>query len=234
MTHDVYYGSKLSYTHQPVTHISGRERNYTGRWRRKWGDVTFLLIIFFIGRGFIILQTEKKEMPGLYSIPLAGLKEGRHTYGFTMGNDFFGAFEGSEIRRGEFEAEVMLEKCSTHLQLDIVIKGNAEVMCDRCLEKFYLPLSCENRLFVRQGKEWEETDPDMITMPLDEHEIDLSQFFYEYIHLALPIKRTHPEDNQGHSTCDPEMIRRLEEHLIAGEDKSDPRWDELKKLTGNN
>jgi uncharacterized protein len=201
---------------------------------KKVGDVTFLLIIFFIGRGFIILQTEKKEMPGLYSIPLAGLKEGRHTYGFTIGNDFFEAFEGTEIRKGELKAEVMLEKCSLHLQLDIAIEGMAEVMCDRCLEKFYLPLSCENRLFVRQGKEWEETDPDMITMPLDEHEIDLSQFFYEYIHLALPLKRIHPDDQQGRSTCDPEMIRKLEEHLIAGEDKSDPRWDVLKKLTENN
>ena len=82
------------------TVISGRQRNYIGRWRRKSGDVTFLLIIFFIGRGFIILQTEKKEMPGLYSIPLAGLKEGRHTYGFTIGNDFFEAFEGYRDQEG--------------------------------------------------------------------------------------------------------------------------------------
>jgi uncharacterized metal-binding protein YceD (DUF177 family) len=201
---------------------------------KKEGDVTFLLIIFFIGRGFIILQTEKKVMPGLYSIPLAGLKEGRYTYEFAIGNDFFEAFEASEIKRGELMAKVILEKCTTHLQLDIEIKGNVEVMCDRCLENFYMPLSCTNRLFVKQGKEWAEADPDMITMPLDEHEIDLSQFFYEYIHLALPIKRIHPEDKKGRSVCDPEMIRRLEDNLVAGEDISDPRWDELKKLTMNN
>jgi DUF177 domain-containing protein len=192
------------------------------------------LIIFFIGRGFIILQTEKKEMPGLYSIPLAGLKEGRYTYNFEIGDDFFEAFEGSEIKKGKLVAEVMLERRSTHIQLDIVIKGKAEVVCDRCLEKFYMPLSCANRLFVKQGKQWEEADPDMITIPLDENEIDLSQFFYEYIHLALPIKRIHPEDKNGRSSCDPEMIRRLEHHLVAGEHISDPRWDELKKLTGNN
>ncbi len=201
---------------------------------KKEGDVTFLLIIFFIGRGFIILQTEKKEMPGLYSIPIAGLKEGRYTYKFEIGDDFFEAFEGSEIRRGELMAEVKLEKCSTHIQLDIAINGNAEVMCDRCLEKFYMPLSCANRLFVKQGKLWEEADPDMITMPLDEHEIDLSQFFYEYIHLAFPIKRIHPDDKKGRPICDPEMIRRLEDHLVTAEHISNPQWDELKKLTGNN
>ena len=173
-------------------------------------------------------------MPGLYSIPLAGLKESRYTYEFKIGGDFFEAFEGSEIRRGEFRAVVVLEKCSTHLELDIVINGRAEVVCDRCLDNFYLPVSSANRLFVRQGKEWDEADPDMVTMPLDEHEIDLSQFFYEYIHLALPLKRIHPDDSKGRTTCNPEMIRKLEAHLMTGEEFSDPRWDELKKLTGNN
>ena len=61
-----------------------------------------------------------------------------------------------------------------------------------------------------------------------------SQFFYEYIHLALPIKRIHPDDKKGRSTCNPVMIRKLEDHLIADDDKTDPRWDELRKLTGNN
>ena len=173
-------------------------------------------------------------MPGLYSIPLAGLKEGRYTYEFTIGNEFFEAFEGSEIRRGELMAEVILEKCTAHLQLDIEINGKVEVMCDRCLDQFYMPVSSTNRLIVKQGKEWEETDPDMIVMPLDEHEIDLSQFIYEYIHLALPIKRIHPEDSKGRSECNPEMIRRLKDHLIAGEEISDPRRDDLIKLTGNN
>jgi uncharacterized metal-binding protein YceD (DUF177 family) len=173
-------------------------------------------------------------MPGLYSIPLAGLREARYTYEFSIGDDFFEAFEGSEISRGEFSVVVVLQKSSTHLELDIVINGRAEVMCDRCLESFYMPLSAANRLFVRQGKEWDDSDPDMITMPLDEHEIDLSQFFYEYIHLALPLKRIHPDDGEGNNTCNPDMIRKLNDHLLHGEAEPDPRWDDLKKLTGNN
>jgi len=170
-------------------------------------------------------------MSGLYSIPLAGLKEARYTYDFRIGDDFFEAFEGSEIKRGEFSAFVVLEKCSTHIELDTVINGRAEVVCDRCLEAFNLPLSSANRLIVKLGREWEEADPDMIAMPLDAHEIDMSQFFYEYIHLALPLKRIHPDDSEGRTTCNPEMIRKLEEHLMTGEVDSDPRWDELKKLT---
>lgn len=45
-------------------------------------------------------------MPGLYSIPLAGLKEARYTYEFEIGNHFFGSFEESEIKRGELRAVV--------------------------------------------------------------------------------------------------------------------------------
>jgi uncharacterized protein len=71
-------------------------------------------------------------------------------------------------------------------------------------------------------------------MPVDEHELDMKQYFYEYILLALPIKRVHPDDKNGNSTCDPEMLKKLKEHIISEEVESDPRWDELKKLINNN
>jgi len=77
-----------------------------------------------------------------------------------------------------------------------------------------------------------DDDPDMLSMPADENELDMAQYFYEYIHLALPLQRVHPTDKKGQSTCNPEMIRRLIEHSSSGE--TDPRWDELKKLMNNN
>lgn len=173
-------------------------------------------------------------MPGLYSIPLAGLKEARYTYEFSLGDDFFEAFEGSELKRGELTADVVLQKCSAHYELDININGQVGVICDRCLEEFFMPLSAAGRLIVRQGREWDDSDPDMVTISPEEHELDLSQFFYEYIHLALPIKRIHPDDSDGHTTCDPEMIRKLQEHTAHGEKEHDPRWDELERLSTNN
>ena len=66
-------------------------------------------------------------MPGLYSIPLAGLKEARYTYDFKIGDDFFEAFEESEVKRGEFTSVVVLQKSTTHLELDIVINGRARI-----------------------------------------------------------------------------------------------------------
>jgi uncharacterized metal-binding protein YceD (DUF177 family) len=74
----------------------------------------------------------------------------------------------------------------------------------------------------------------MITIPADENDLDMKQYFYEYIVLALPIKRMHPDDSTGKRTCDPEMLEKLREHIIGEENETDPRWDELKKLMNNN
>jgi uncharacterized metal-binding protein YceD (DUF177 family) len=100
---------------------------------------------------------------------------------------------------------------------------------------FARPLQCENRLLVKPGKSISDDDPDIISLSSDENELDLRQNFYEYIHLALPIKRVHPDDKNGNSTCNPEMLKKLKELLVDEEDEKhiDPRWDDLKKLMNN-
>jgi len=44
----------------------------------------------------------------------------------------------------------------------------------------------------------------------------------------------HPDDENGKSTCDPEMLSKLNEYIVSGEKGSDPRWNDLKKLMNNN
>ena len=175
-------------------------------------------------------------MSGSYTIGLSGLKEGRHTIDFEIDNKFFESFEESEIKEGSLFANIELEKRSSHIDLFITVSGNVKVCCDRCLEMFLLPLECENRLLVKLGKKIEDSDPDIISLTADEHELDLQQHFYEYIHLALPIKRVHPDDQDGNSTCDPVMLKKLNELIVEEENdnENDPRWDELKKLMNDN
>lgn len=173
-------------------------------------------------------------MSGLYKIPLSGLKEGLHTYDFEIGNEFFEQFEESEIREGELRVDAELTKRSSHYDLIIRIEGAVIVECDRCLEKYSQPVSCENRLLIKPGKEWDDSEPDMLTIPADEYELDISQYIYEFVHLSMPLKRTHPDDKNGKSTCDPVMLQKLKEHVIDIEKAGDPRWDELKKLMNDN
>ena len=173
-------------------------------------------------------------MSASYVIPLNGLKEGQHLIDFEIDKEFFERFEESEIKEGRLNAHIELEKRSSHLDLTIRVSGSVEISCDRCLEMFPLNIDSENRLIVKFGKSIEDTDPEILIIPVDEHELDLQQIFYEYIYLALPIKRVHPVDKSGKSTCDPLMLIKLEEHITDEEPENDPRWDELKKLVNDN
>jgi uncharacterized protein len=173
-------------------------------------------------------------MSGSYTIPLSGLKEGHHTIDFEIDKKFFEQFEESEVKEGSLIANVEIDKRSTHLDMIIRISGSVRINCDRCLEPYLQPIQSENRLLVKFGKSIEDIDPDIISVAADEHELDLQQHLYEFIMLAIPIKRVHPADKKGNSTCDPVMLKKLEELIIEEEKVNDPRWDELKKLMNDN
>jgi uncharacterized metal-binding protein YceD (DUF177 family) len=173
-------------------------------------------------------------MSGRYTIPLSGLKEGRHNIDFEINKEFFDKFEESEVKEGSLIANIGMDKRSTHLDLLIRISGNVRICCDRCLEMFFHPVVCENRLLVKFGKTIDDIDPDILSLPVGENELDLHQHLYEFILLALPIKRVHPNDKKGNSTCDPVMLKKLDELIVDEEPESDPRWHELEKLMNDN
>ena len=114
--------------------------------------------------------------------------------------------------------------------IDCRIDGKVIVECDRCLEDLVIPIDIDRALSVKFAKESEESDDDDI-MILDERDadLDLNQFVYDYICLAVPLQKIHPDGE-----CDIEMIKR-----IAGEDKTkgqngdDTPFSNLKDLLNN-
>ena len=173
-------------------------------------------------------------MPGKYTIPIGGIKDRHHIFDFEINKAFFDLFEESEIKEGELIAVAEVLRSTSHLEIVIRISGKVRICCDRCLEMFNQPVGCENRLLVKFSNIKDDSDPEIITLPQDENELDLKQYFYEFIHLALPIQRIHPDDAKGISRCDPFMLQKLKEHLVDKESDDDPRWDELRKLMHNN
>lgn len=171
--------------------------------------------------------------PGQYSIQLTGLKEGSHLYEFEIDNDFFTGFEGSEISAGEIKVLVKLVKRSSHMELQLDLMGSVEVLCDRCLEPYMQELDTRGRLLIKLGDHWEEVDDEVLIIPYNESHLDLSQLIYEFANLGLPIQRLHPDDEEGNSSCDPDMLDRIEGFADYAEDEEgeiDPRWKELGKL----
>jgi uncharacterized metal-binding protein YceD (DUF177 family) len=161
-----------------------------------------------------------------YVITFKGLELGSHDFEFEAGDRFFEEKGAEDFRKGKVNVHVEMIKETTMLVLNFDLKGSVEVACDRCLEKYDQQLEGKFRLIVKFGEEIGEMSDELVVIPHEEYQLDLSQFIYEYIVLMLPIKHVHPDDENGHSTCNQDMIDRLENMTI----KSDMRWDALKNI----
>ena len=168
-----------------------------------------------------------------YAIPFRGLKEGKHNCEFVADNSFFEQFDLSEVKKGLVKIDVELIKHSQFLELHFNLNGKVTVQCDRCLEPFAIGVQHKAVLYVRFGETTQEQSEEVLILADSVSEVRLEQYIYEYIHLALPYQRMHPEID-GNSGCDPGMIKKLEAHTTNGKSNSeDPRWDKLKGLINN-
>src|SRR4030042_5454264 len=131
-------------------------------------------------------------MSGLFTIPISGLKEGQHYFEFKIDKAFFEQFEESEVKEGELDTVVEADKRSSYVDLKVRISGTVNISCDRCLVVFSQPVDCVSRLLVKFGKNADDEDPDMITMPANEQDLDMKQYFYDEIILALHQKQRSP------------------------------------------
>lgn len=166
-----------------------------------------------------------------YRINFRDLEPGKHLFSFEIDEWFFSWFEKSEIQQGKLKANIELIKEERLTTLHISIEGEVSVMCDRCLDYFMHPLTFHGTLYIKpEEDEWEEKNKEeVILVGPDDSEVDMAQYFYESIHLALPLKRVHPNDKHGNSTCDQDMLKLLEEHQ-RDKQQTDPRWEKLKEL----
>ena len=171
-----------------------------------------------------------------YTLPFSGLSEGKHQFDFTVDDRFFAEFETSEVKKGELEIAVELEKRSTHLSLTFKIDGVVELVCDRCLENFSYHVESKRKLLVKFSEKQIEDEAELIYLRPTAFEVEIAQYIYEFVILSLPIRRIHPDGEDGKTLCDPVMIKKLEElrhHSNTLDEPDDPRWNELKKIIGN-
>ncbi|MBZ0242329.1 MAG: DUF177 domain-containing protein, partial [Bacteroidales bacterium] len=76
-----------------------------------------------------------------------------------------------------------------------------------------------------------EESEEVIVIPADQHQYDSSHLLYEYIMLLLPLRKVHPDDENGNNLCNPEVIEKLNWHQATT--VIDSRWEVLKKLKDN-
>ena len=163
-----------------------------------------------------------------FVIPFRGLKIDIHHFDFVMDNKFFEAIEYAELKKGLVDVSLDLIKQERMMIFEFNLKGYVEVLCDRCLEPFDQAIEGRERLIVKFGEKFEEQSDEVILISESDYEFDISPYIYEFINLSLPMQHIHPDDENGNSTCDKDMLDRLSSE--NNEHESDPRWDVLKKL----
>jgi len=157
-------------------------------------------------------------------IDLKGISDAAATFEWDLRKDYFEAIEATEVRDGELHAALEVRKTAGVYELDLHVDGEATVTCDVCLDDMRQPVDTDSHFVVRLGDSY--SDDDVITVPAEEGELDMSWLIYEQIVLAIPTRHVHEEGG-----CNPDMLARIGQ-MKAPEStaEEDPRWSELRKL----
>ena len=186
----------------------------------------------------------------LYKVELKNLSPGVHQYEYFLENKFFVDIGGDEVQKGKVKVNLTVKRTSMVFDMNFQLEGIVYVPCDRCLDDMELPVSTQNKLVVKFGKEYAEESEEIVIIPEEEGEINLAWFIYEFIALAIPMKHIHAPGK-----CNKAMSSKLKKHtarraddedefdeeaaddIVVDDDAadipSDPRWDALKGLVEN-
>ncbi len=169
-----------------------------------------------------------------FRIPFRGLKIGKHDYEWEIDQKFFEVFENPDVLDCRLNVQLELEKQERMLTLDFKITGTLTTTCDRCLGNLELPVEIDENYIFKLGQERAEESENIMVIPESDYQIDVAPLLFDYITLAIPMKKVHGEDDLQSSGCDPETLKALENY--TEKKGTDPRWDALKniKLDNNN
>jgi uncharacterized metal-binding protein YceD (DUF177 family) len=154
-----------------------------------------------------------------YIIPFVGLKLGDHQYEMLVDQSFFNDIETEDISNVNAIVNVHLTKRSTFLEINASLKGGCSTICDRCGDDMTITLENNQKLIVKFGDNFEDND-EIIVIPHHETEIDIKDFIYQMIMLAIPLSKKHDIKD-----CNQETIAVL--NKIKIEESEDDSIDEV-------
>ena len=166
-----------------------------------------------------------------FNIQFVGLKEGNHTFNYTIDNKFFEAFNFDEFNNSSIEVSLSFLKKSTLFELVFNANGTVKIPCDLTNELYDQEINTEMPLVIKFGLEYNDENEEILILPHEAYEVNVAQFIYEMIVLSIPNKRIHPKVLDG--TMKSEALDKLKELEIKEEktvEETDPRWDKLKNL----
>jgi len=168
-----------------------------------------------------------------FNVPFVGLKQGVHSFEYEIGNTFFEAFGFNDFNSSHLKVHLTFDK-KNHFELDFRVTGHINIDCDLSLEPFDLKIKGHLPLIVKFGQEYNDDNDEILIIPYDYYELNVSQFIYELVILSIPVKKIHPKVVDG--SMKSEALKKFKELDIKNnsstkkEDDIDPRWEKLKHL----
>lgn len=166
-----------------------------------------------------------------FNIPFVGLSEGNHDFNYKIENEFFEYFNFDEFESANINVSLSFFKKTTLLELVFKAKGTVEVPCDVTTEMYHQKIKATLPLVVKFGPEFNDDNEEILILSYDAYQVNVAQYIYEMIILAVPNKKVHPKVLDG--TMESETLKKLKELEIKEEntaEEADPRWDKLKNL----
>lgn len=139
-----------------------------------------------------------------YVIDAQTVQQSDFEFDLQVGMELFEAMEMTEISAVDFKLSVSGHKeASNRSVIELTGTGTVVTPCDRCLDDVTLEIEVEAEMTVLFGDEAKEFDGEQVTLQRGD-ELNIAQFVYDSIMLALPMIRAHKEGE-----CNPDMIARI-------------------------
>ena len=169
-----------------------------------------------------------------YDLAIARLADKTHHFAFELDREFFQQFDQQLIPDGNLHADVTLIKTDRLLTLNFDITGTVRLTCDRSLDEYDQEVETHDQLLVRYGDRELELDDNVLQITPDTQTLPLAQHLFDYIGLALPMKKLHPRF-QNEPDDNPEAETKLifttrQTGDDDDEEDDDPRWNALRNL----
>ncbi len=169
----------------------------------------------------------------LFGVNIVGLSFAKHEFDFDLGASFFKQYGTDVVSEGSLKAQVELDKHETFVEATFKIKGALRLTCDRSLEDFDFPLNINKKLMYKYGEEDREISEDVMMIHRDTATLDLGQPMYEFIALAVPMKKLHPrfqDEEESGDDAEGKLVYSSSSETTEDDSPVDPRWEALKKL----
>lgn len=164
-----------------------------------------------------------------YDISFSGLKNGKHEFELDITQKFFDLFETeNEFTNADIKSKVFLNKHTTFLEFVVSVKGNVDLVCDVSNEVFTHPIENEISFLVKFGEDYDDSNEEVIVIPQNDGDFNISQIIYEAVTLSIPMKKLCPNLSEKE---DYQIL--LDKFSPKKEEKPeniDPRWETLNQL----